>query len=370
MSYRLLAIVFRALLMVKRNDNLDIVRAVAVLMVIFNHLPEPPAHSNVVLSAFVAFFHARGALGVDLFFVLSGFLVSGLIYQEHKTSGTVNVGRFLVRRGFKIYPAFYVFIFITILLRLRAGDTIGTTAVVSEVLFVQNYGGHVWSHTWSLAVEEHFYLLLAGLVLFLTRGRRREPFKSIPKLFIITTVLVLTARIITLWERPYSVYTHRFPTHLEIDSLFFGVVIAYYYHLVIGFREFMERYLWAVYVVAIGCFVGGGLLVNQWASYVGGHVLTYAGFGGVVIAAVVTPVRAEVRKLLHPIAWLGRHSYSIYLWHTAVLVFGTLVEERLLGRRLFFSEVLIGYTVAALAVGSFMAIVLEWPVLRLRDRLM
>jgi peptidoglycan/LPS O-acetylase OafA/YrhL len=213
--------------MPQRNAHLDLLRAVAVVMVIVGHCPAPPSEAGVVVVTAMAFFRRYGGLGVDLFFVLSGFLVSGLLFREHLRTGSARVGRFLIRRGFKIYPAFYLFLLITVLLRLRAGDAITRAAVVSESLFVQNYGAHVWSHTWSLAVEEHFYLLLALLVLWLQRRSAVNPFRRVPLIFLVTTVFVGVARVATWKWVPYSTETHRFPTHLEIDSLFFGVLLSF-----------------------------------------------------------------------------------------------------------------------------------------------
>src|SRR5215831_18752084 len=81
-----------------RNAQLDALRAIAVLLVLGRHLPFFPLWIRV------------GWTGVDLFFVLSGFLISGLLFREYKATGGIRIGRFLVRRGFKIYPAYYLFL--------------------------------------------------------------------------------------------------------------------------------------------------------------------------------------------------------------------------------------------------------------------
>ena len=150
-----------------RNQNLDLLRTVAVTMVIIGHLPDAPRESFQLVRWVADWFRRYGSLGVDLFFVLSGFLVSGLLFREYLAKGRADVRRFLIRRGFKIYPAFYVYAVLTVVLRIRMGDSLTLRQVLSELLFVQNYGAHVWSHTWSLAVEEHFYLLLAALIAIL-----------------------------------------------------------------------------------------------------------------------------------------------------------------------------------------------------------
>src|ERR1043165_9002825 len=83
-----------------RNQSLDVLRGVAVLLVIGCHLH------------YYRLWAKGGWCGVDLFFVLSGFLVSGLLFQEYKNTGTIQFRRFILRRGMKIWPAFYVFLFV------------------------------------------------------------------------------------------------------------------------------------------------------------------------------------------------------------------------------------------------------------------
>ena len=84
-----------------RNNRLDVLRCVAVLLVLMNH------------GRVSEFFNRTGWAGVDFFFVLSGFLISGLLFGEHEKHGTINFKRFFIRRGLKIYPAFYVFLILT-----------------------------------------------------------------------------------------------------------------------------------------------------------------------------------------------------------------------------------------------------------------
>src|SRR5439155_8723892 len=94
---------------------------------------------------------------------LSGFLISRLLFTEYQKHGALRIGRFLIRRGFKIYPAFYVMLAATVAItayhsHLPHGYLV---KVLTEAVYLQNYLPPVWGPTWSLAVEEHFYLLLA-----------------------------------------------------------------------------------------------------------------------------------------------------------------------------------------------------------------
>lgn len=340
-------------------------RTVAVTMVIFGHLGQFPDGS--VLRPLGDWFRSYGGLGVDLFFVLSGFLVSGLLFTEYLRSGHANVPRFLIRRGFKIYPAFYFFIAVTVWLRIRFGDSVSARQVLSELLFVQNYGAHVWSHTWSLAVEEHFYLLLAFIVFALCRWLPRAPLSRIPLIFWGTTALVCIARAITIAAVPYSTPTHRFPTHLNIDSLFTGVLAAYYYYTDKRMAEVARRYAPVIAIGAVTCLLVAQSLPTFTAVFIAGHLLTNLGFVGIVILAAVLP--SPVDRVSRSVAWIGAQSYSIYLWHAAVMGFGSVIMPRLAGRPLSEYVTMAWYVPGSFVVGIVMAKSVEMPTLRLRDRL-
>ncbi|HEX2719000.1 MAG TPA: acyltransferase, partial [Gemmatimonadaceae bacterium] len=102
----------------QRSRTLDILRTVAVLLVMGRHLFPPPAHMPAWVQGLAATLTRGGWVGVDLFFVLSGYLVSGLLFEEHKRSGRLSVGPFLLRRGLKIYPPFWLLIAVTVALSL------------------------------------------------------------------------------------------------------------------------------------------------------------------------------------------------------------------------------------------------------------
>src|SRR5713226_5024265 len=162
--------------MSKRNQSLDVLRGVAVLLVIANHYP------------YYALARA-GWIGVDLFFVLSGFLISGLLFSDLLSQGSISLGRFFIRRGLKIYPAFYFFLGLTTLLSpgIRHDGRI-----LSEVFFLQSYLPRIWGHTWSLAIEEHFYIMLPLLLIVLNR---RNWLRHIPAISVALIVGCLAMRI-------------------------------------------------------------------------------------------------------------------------------------------------------------------------------
>ena len=353
-----------------RLKALDILRAVAVLLVIGRHFD------------IVRWWTMAGWTGVNLFFVLSGFLISGLLFSEYRKYGHIQVGRFLVRRGFKIYPSFYLLMCSTVAIFVlyHPHGPAPWRRFIGEFLFVQNYYDKFWSHTWSLAVEEHFYLALPVLLLLLARAskNRTDPFRSLPAISLTVAIAVLAARMWVCWPSPALLETIPLETHYQIDSLLFGVLISYFFH----FRQdsllkFSARNRPLLALVSLG-FVAPCLyldLLNSYFIQTAGHTLLYLGYGGIVLL-VVTPAESSVGapwKLLAAagagLAYIGRYSYSIYLWHIPVNTWGLDFLERVhrlpSNRLLQFSIYLIG----SLVLGVAMSKLVEYPSLKLRDRL-
>jgi peptidoglycan/LPS O-acetylase OafA/YrhL len=353
-----------------RLVQLDALRAVAVLLVIGHHLAPVLGGPSDSSLGVVEAWQRCGWVGVDLFFVLSGFLVSGLLFREQQLHGEVRLGRFLVRRGLKIYPPFYCFLAVVVAYRLAKGAGVTAGEVLSEAFFVQNYGAQVWSHTWSLAVEEHFYLLLGPLLLLLRGGRGGPPFRALVPLFGAVAAACLAGRLVTAAALPFTPKTHLFPTHLRLDSLLFGVVLSYYWHFEPRRLAFVAR---ARLAVLPGCLL---LVAPSFFLELGhpfmhtlGFTCLYVGFGGALLAALSGPLPAGVaRRPLRALAAVGAHSYSIYLWHYPVLSTGLPLARRLLGPLPYAAEVALGVA-GSLAVGVGMSRLIEAPVVRLRDRL-
>lgn len=194
-----------------RNKRLDILRCVAILFVIFQH------------GQILEFFDRVGWIGVDLFFVLSGFLISGLLFGEYQRNGSIQVKRFYLRRGFKIYPAFYVLLAFTAAIQFTFLRLSPVSAYLHEALFVQNYLSGLYAHTWSLAVEEHFYIFLPLFLLALVQfsTNKDDPFRMIPAAFIFIAVLCQVFRAMSAFSHPPDYNSAYYASHNRIDSLFF-----------------------------------------------------------------------------------------------------------------------------------------------------
>jgi len=355
---------------VKRNKNLDALRAVAVLMVLGAHFEINWLWKRV------------GWLGVDLFFVLSGYLVSGLLFNEFKTYGKIRVANFFARRGLKIYPAFYTLMLCTILWQIFMVHELPLKNLAAELFFFQNYVyGLLW-HTWSLAVEEHFYLVLPiSLLVMIKRGqaKRAEPFAVIPTLFVVVASLALIGRIIYFWVAPDSPQITR-ATHLRLDSLAFGVLLSYYSNFrKDDFNRLLNSRL--LPIVSTICMVACLILIvldATGAVVTIGLTLGYLGFGGLMLIGLREKSDAGttlIGKLVGILAAIGFYSYSIYLWHMAMKDYG-LRATRFVVKHLnisFISSVYsriewLVFVVGCVILGIIMAKLVEVPALKLRDR--
>lgn len=357
-----------------RNKRLDILRCIAVLLVLGRH-------------GFIeGLWQEVGWAGVDLFFVLSGFLISGLLFSEYKKTETMNLRRFFIRRGFKIYPAFWAMLLGSVLIAFAWGKNFHGAAWLREILFVQNYLPGIWRHTWSLAVEEHFYIVLPLLLLVMFRlsKNRKDPFWFIPYAFCILAPITLAMRYVAVHQPSYQpalFWKLMFLTHLRIDSLFFGVVLGYFYHfhtarVVSAFQKRGNRLMIeAATALLIGCCFGFAVESPFMQSF--GLTLVYLGFGCLLMLCLTAPPPRETsspanvawQKISSALAFVGMYSYSIYLWHIPVLDYGTNILNALSPVPLSPAVLTWIYVAISIPFGILMARLVEFPVLRFRDKL-
>lgn len=313
-----------------------------------------------------------GWVGVDLFFVLSGFLVSGLLFTDYKSRGRLGVGRFYLRRAWRIYPPFIVLIAATVIIRLGQGWEVPSASLTSELFFLQSYLPGLWNHTWSLAVEEHFYLLLPLTLALMLRWNQHSPMPLRPILSLAAgvAVLALAGRLVNWYVRPsYGNLTHLFASHLRLDSLFFGVAISYAYHFHWSrfHRSFTPRRRFLIF--------GGALLLTPAFAfrlettpfiYTIGLTIFCVGSGMMLVGILLSQIPHG--PLVAALATLGKHSYSIYLWHMFVLAWGIPLVEGVFDVELDAGARLAMYFVGSFGFGIAMAKAVEVPALRIRDR--
>ena len=332
-----------------RAQSLDVLRGAAVLLVLGHHHTGWRPLYNL------------GWTGVDLFFVLSGYLVSGLLFTEYQKWGAINVRRFWLRRGLKIWPAFYAFLIFTLVLQLAAGVH-NVQGSLGEAFFLQNYSDvlWLWPHTWSLAVEEHFYLLLPLLLLAVTSRSRDKanPFRAVPLIFAVLAVVCLALRAVT-WAHTGSWRATIYPSHLRIDSLFAGVALAYVRHFHLAAFELVGRLpVWVPGLILVS--ISLVFPAESWVMATIGLTGLYIGYGCILVWMATRPSSKSL--VMRALAAVGYYSYSIYLWH-GVVAFLLFVHRPT--TLLWF----IAYLATSIVLGLLMAYLIETPFLELRDRL-
>lgn len=213
----------------RRLPFLDGLRTIAVLLVINQHAAQTFA-SRVGENAYTRFGPTRnGWMGVDLFFVLSGFFIGSQLWRELETTGGVSLSRFMLRRGLRIWPLY--FFFFAVVFASSPGVAAARQYGWTDLIFVTNYLNHgIVAGSWSLCSEEQFYLL-APLALLLI-GRRSMRGYRWGLTALLGLVLVVRALTFHAWTghflgKDLRAFAHLYYSfHTHCDGLIVGLIIA------------------------------------------------------------------------------------------------------------------------------------------------
>ena len=344
-----------------RRLDLDVVRGVAIVLALGWHFSWQLS-GNPVLDALQWPAHQFGWAGVDLFFVLSGFLMGRLVLRERARTGGFDGRRFTARRALRLWPVLYVFLAVYALL----GDDPVSAFLWQNALHVQNYAGSSLGHLWSLAVEEHFYLLLA--VLFPLFARRRGSVRPLVVVLVAVLVASLALRGIAVAHGVGDVRI-QWRTHFRMDALAAGVLLAVLrLHAPAAFERVAgRRWAWAAVTAAGVCFLST-VPKDSALGEVLGYTVAYLTGAAFLLLLYGAPWVSRAGWVTRPMAALGRHAYGIYVWH---LLAAQVVLDRVPGMN-YESATPAAQALkfgAAIVAGVLATVLVERPVLRLRDRL-
>ena len=322
----------------KYLPSIDSLRALAVLAVIIYHVDVN--------------YLPGGFLGVDLFFVLSGYLISSLIIKEFRKTGTVNLYNFYIRRARRLLPAVYFMITVGLVVMVLFNEVLLRKSHL-DAIFGYIYSSNWWyifhkldyfdsfgaqspfKHLWSLAIEEQFYMIFPLLFLLVNRKKKSKDgtYKLNKNFLYVVLGLILVSLIahILLFDIN-NISRIYFGTDTRAFSLLVGVVGAILYpmerlHAKVTPQQNMIYSV--VSLVSIATLITVMIYTSEYNTllYRGGFLLV-AILGLIVIISSGKQHTLMSRLLsFKPIVFIGKISYSLYLWHFPVLVLTTPVSE-------------------------------------------
>jgi peptidoglycan/LPS O-acetylase OafA/YrhL len=303
------------------RPDVEGLRAVAVVLVVLYHANVPRI--------------TGGYVGVDVFFVISGFVITGLLLRERAATGHTSILAFYGRRSRRIIPAAVLVIVVTVLLSYHLlGFLTGNSVAVDgrwAAVFLSNFHFEAigtnylaalqppspLQNYWSLSVEEQFYAVFPMLVVLVARAKARLSFEA---RLAITLVLVIAGSfglsVVQTSNDPTAAYFSPFTRAWELAL---GALIA------LGTSRLRRLPPLAAAVmtwIGLGAILGASFALDAQSEYPGSLVAIPVLGAGLIIAGGAAAPRLGVEVVLStvPFRWLGRLSYSLYLWHWPILI--------------------------------------------------
>jgi len=357
--------------------GLDHLRALAITMVLFYHyrMFQHPEWLDKSMHF--------GWTGVDLFFVLSGYLISSQLFSKMSAGKQISFPEFFIKRFFRIIPAYLAVLAIYFLIP-SFHEREALPPLWKFLTFTQNFGFDIknfgtFSHVWSLCVEEHFYLFFPIVLITLIHFKAER--KGI-LLLIILFVLGFAARLYSWYgyiephtgNDDYWVTWYKFmyyPTYNRLDGLLAGVGIAALFEFRPLVRERITRYGNAIFIVSLFVLTGAYFLCldqSSFAASIFGYPLVAAGYGLLVIAAV-SPSCFLYRNSSRFTSLIAKLSFALYLCHKGVIHLAQpLLEKAGLtskGNAMFFVCLIVA-TLTAYILNK----IIEAPFLSLRQKIL
>jgi peptidoglycan/LPS O-acetylase OafA/YrhL len=310
---------------------LDGLRGYSILAVVCLHSTGELQLPNWLLPLRLMF--ANGALGVNIFFTISGFLITTLLLREWDLSGTISIPAFYQRRIARIFPAAYLYIAVIAVLAMAGIVQLTGYTFAAAILSSWNYGSllgffvgstddQVLNHFWSLTLEEQFYLFWPACLFLIGRPRSR-------KVAWICVAVFPLIRFASYFAFPGSRPQLTQMFHTGIDQIFWGTLVAFAYNADPRFRwgktiawggQPLLGWLTLCYALFTIFLVGGA---NFYIPAVGRFIspTVYSSFAALLLIWLLSGDTGVIRAILSwkPLCWVGVLSYSLYVWQQLFL---------------------------------------------------
>lgn len=314
-------------------EHLDVLRFVAAFMIVILHayvswvawfgqldiLTLDGEEKFTFFGEFVDVFLRNMGIGVDIFFLISGFLITYILIEEKKRHGRINIKNFMIRRTLRIWPLYFLLIAITPFLVIWVN--VPAPDYIPNLLFLNNFHTiqtHVWpypfGHFWSICIEEHFYLVWPFIIAFVPNKRLMPVFVSV----IVFSILFRVYSSLVFESTWYILYLN---TLSRMDVLVIGAVGAYYYSekaFTFSLNRWVRYSLLLLFIMSLSLQV-----VELWTDY---FEAGFKKFFTIAIFAVLMldfNFAKNFKHILPPksiIHYFGKVSYGIYMYSNILII--------------------------------------------------
>jgi len=314
-------------------EHLDVIRFVAAFMIIILHAYEAwcgwfgevgflsgGTYKELTTGGkYVDQFLRNMGIGVDIFFLISGFLITYILIEEKKRFQTIHIGKFMMRRTLRIWPLYFLLIAMAPVLVKWIGND--SPNYLANIFFVGNFDvmtskawAYPFAHFWSICIEEHFYLVWPFIILLIPTKRLLPTF-----------IIIILASIIFRMYTHYSVELYWYPLFLHtlsrIDVLVIGAIGAYFYAkkpFEIRLPKIIRYVLIVLLIVALSMES-----VNLWDTYIQAGLKKYIYLSMIITLLLDYNFNPKFRHILPKksfIHYLGKISYGIYMYGNILLL--------------------------------------------------
>ncbi len=318
---------------IQRIPSLDGLRAISITLVVLSHLVKWKHVSLDVVGSY-------GTLGVHVFFVLSGYLITSLLLKEYERSSTISLREFYIRRAFRIFPAAFVFLAVVTALYWRQMHWYHIAAALFYVANMDISRPWIFGHLWSLSIEEQFYLLWPFAV------KKWHRYRTVVLLCVFVGAPVFRAALYAFKVR--SGLLGSLPIYA--DQLAVGCLLAIFAPRLPKVSGYLALAM-VFAVIFVPWFPATSPARTLFMLFIARPML-HVSIAGLVLHVIQVPYRALNWT---PVVWLGRISYSVYLWQ----------ELFCSNPALHLGYVLVVPTLACACLSYYLV---EQPMLRLRER--